>query len=55
MHDAIKEIDDAIRRLENYPDSETRNRLKEEEERLEERMAESGSSSASYLFFIGKA
>lgn len=55
MHDAIKEIDDAIRRLENYPDLENRNRLKEEGERLEERMAEFGSSSASYLFFIGKA
>jgi ubiquinone/menaquinone biosynthesis C-methylase UbiE len=54
FHKLIKEIDDAIKRIENYPDLETRNRLKEEGERIKETIAKSGSASASYLFIIGR-
>jgi ubiquinone/menaquinone biosynthesis C-methylase UbiE len=54
FHKMTKEIDDAIRRIENYPDLETRNRLKEEGERIKETIAKSGSASASCLFAIGK-
>ena len=54
LHNLIKEIDDTIKRIENYSDLETRNRLKEEGERIKITIAESGSASASYLFIIGK-
>ncbi|MBN1677712.1 MAG: class I SAM-dependent methyltransferase [Candidatus Thermoplasmatota archaeon] len=54
-HDSIKEIDDTVRRIEDYPDAEIRNRLKEEGERIKETIAEFGLASASYLFIIGKA
>ena len=54
FHRAISEIDNAIKRIDNYPDLETRNRLKEEGERIKETIAKSGSASASYLFIIGK-
>ncbi len=50
----IKEIDDNLRRLEEHPDLKTRNRLKEEGEKLKERIKKIGSAEASHLFFIGK-
>jgi ubiquinone/menaquinone biosynthesis C-methylase UbiE len=54
FHRSIKDIDDAIKRIEEYYDLETQNRLKEEGERIKETIAKSGSASASYLFIIGK-
>ena len=54
-HNSIKGIDKTIRRLEGYPDSETRNRLREAGERIKEAIAKSGSAPASHLFIIGKA
>jgi len=54
FHNSIKDIDNAIKRIENYSDLEIRNRLKEEGERIKETIAESGSASASYLFIIGR-
>jgi ubiquinone/menaquinone biosynthesis C-methylase UbiE len=54
FHNLIKEIDDAFKRIENYSDLETRNRLKEEGERIKETIAKSGSASASYLFMVGR-
>jgi SAM-dependent methyltransferase len=54
FHDSIKEIDDALKRIENHSDLETRNRLREEGERIKETIAKSGSAAASYLFIIGK-
>ncbi len=50
----IKEIDDNLRRLEEHPDLKTRNRLKEEGEKLKERTKKYGSAEASHLFFVGK-
>jgi SAM-dependent methyltransferase len=54
FHRSVKDIDDAIKRIEDYPDSETRNRLREEGLRIKETIAQSGSSPASHLFIIGK-
>ena len=54
-HDSIKEIDDNVKRIENYPNAEIRNRLKEQGERIKETIAEFGLASASYLLIIGKA
>jgi ubiquinone/menaquinone biosynthesis C-methylase UbiE len=54
FHNSLKDIDNAIKRIEGYPDLETRNRLKGEGERLKELIAKSGSSPASHLFIIGK-
>lgn len=54
LHESTKDIDDAIKRIENHPDLETRMRLMEEGERIKEVLAESGAASASYLFAIGK-
>ncbi|HVP16510.1 MAG TPA: methyltransferase domain-containing protein [candidate division Zixibacteria bacterium] len=54
FHRSVKDIDDAIKRIEDYPDSKTRNRLREEGLRIKETIAKSGSSPASYLFIIGK-
>jgi len=51
---SIKEIDDNLRRLTEYPDLKTRNRLKEEGEKLKERINKFGIAEASHLFFIGK-
>jgi ubiquinone/menaquinone biosynthesis C-methylase UbiE len=50
----IKEIDDNLRRLEEHLDLKTRNRLKEEGEKLKERIRKTGSAEASHLFFISK-
>ena len=54
FHSSIKNIDDAIKRIENYSDLEIRNRLREEGENIKEVMEKSGSASASYLFIIGR-
>ena len=54
FHNSIKDIDNAIKRIEDYPDLGTRNRLREEGERIKEAIAKSGSAPASYLFIIGK-
>jgi len=53
-HNSIKDIDDALRRIDGCPDSEIRNRLKNEGERIKEAIAEYGSAAASYLFIIGR-
>lgn len=53
-HDSINEIDDAVRRIADYPDPEIRNRLKEEGERIKETIAKVGLASASYLLIIGR-
>lgn len=49
-----KEIDDNIRRLDGRANSEIRERLKNEGERLKERMRKQGVAAASSLFFIGR-
>jgi ubiquinone/menaquinone biosynthesis C-methylase UbiE len=54
FHNSVKDIDDAIKRIENYPDLRTRTRLREEGKKIKEAIAESGSSPASYLFVIEK-
>jgi ubiquinone/menaquinone biosynthesis C-methylase UbiE len=54
FHKSVKDIDNAIMRIKNYPDLQTRKRLKEEGEKIKEAIAKSGSSPASYLFIIGK-
>jgi ubiquinone/menaquinone biosynthesis C-methylase UbiE len=54
LHQITKDIDDAIKRIENHPDLEARRRLVEEGKKIKEVIAESGAASASYLFVIGK-
>jgi len=54
FHKSIKDIDNGIKRIEDYPDLETRIHLREEGERIKEAIAKSGSSPASCLFIIGK-
>lgn len=54
FHEATKDIDNAIRRIENHPDLEARMRLMEEGERIRQAIAEFGASNASHLFIIGK-
>ena len=54
LHQITKDIDDAIKRIENHPDVETRMRQIEEGKRIKEAIAESGAASASHLFIIGK-
>jgi len=54
FHKSIKDIDNAIKRIENYPDLRTRKHLMEEGEKIKEAIAKYGSSPASYLFIIGK-
>lgn len=54
IHDAVKDIDNVAKRIENYPDLEARRRLVEEGERIKAAIAASGSSPASYLFVIGR-
>ena len=54
IHQITKDIDDAIKRIENHPDLEARMRLMEEGERVKEAIAESGAASASYLLVLGK-
>jgi ubiquinone/menaquinone biosynthesis C-methylase UbiE len=54
FHNSIKNIDDAIKRIENYSDLEIRNRLREEGENIKETIEKSGSAPASILFIIGR-
>jgi hypothetical protein len=54
FHNSIKDIDDAIKRIDGYSDLEIRNRLMEEGKRIKETIRESGSAPASYLFIIGR-
>jgi len=54
IHEAAKDVDNVIKRIENYPDLEARRRLAEEGERIKAAIAASGSSPASYLFVIGR-
>jgi len=54
FHESTKDIDDAIKRIENYPDVGVRMRLIEEGNKIKGAVAESGAASASYLFVIGK-
>jgi len=53
-HNSVKGINDTFKQIEDYPDVGTRNRLKEEGERIKEAIAKSGSAPASYLFIIGQ-
>jgi len=52
-HNLVKEIDDALRRIDSCQDFEIRARLREEGCRIKDMIAEFGSASASYLFVIG--
>jgi ubiquinone/menaquinone biosynthesis C-methylase UbiE len=54
FHQSTKDIDDAIKRIENYPNLQTRIHLIEEGERIKQAIAKFGASPASYLFVIGK-
>ncbi len=54
FHNSIKDIDDAIKRIEGYPGLEIRNHLMEERKRIKETIEKSGSAPASYLFIIGR-
>jgi len=54
FHEIVKGIDDGIKRINNYPDLQTRMRLMGEGERVKEAIAKPGASPASYLFTIGK-
>lgn len=54
FHQSTKDIDNAIKRIEDYRDVEVRTRLIEEGKKIKEAVAESGSASASFLFVIGK-
>jgi SAM-dependent methyltransferase len=54
FHQSTKDIDNAIKRIENHPDVQARIRLMEEGQRIKQAIAEFGASSASHLFVIGK-
>ena len=54
FHDSVKDIDNAIKRIENHPDLEARTRLIQEGEKIKEAIAEFGASPASHLFVIGE-
>jgi len=54
FHAKAKDIDDAIKRIENHPNLEARTRLIGEAEKIKQVIAAFGSSPASYLFIIGK-
>jgi SAM-dependent methyltransferase len=54
FHESVKDIDDAIKRIENHPDVQARMRLIEEGQKIKEVIARFGTSPASYLFVIGK-
>lgn len=53
-HDSIKDIDDAMKRIDDYPDLETRNLLKKEGESIKEIISMHGIASASYVMVIGR-
>jgi len=54
FHDSAKDIDNAIKRIENYPDLATRMCLIAEGKKIKEVIADLGASPASYLFIIGE-
>src|SRR4030043_441932 len=54
FHQSTKDVDNAIKRIENHPDLEARMRLMEEGQRIKEAIAEFGASPASHLSIIGK-
>ena len=54
LQKSFKDIDNAIKRIENFPDLQIRKRMMEEGEKIKVEIAKSGLSSASYLFIIGK-
>jgi ubiquinone/menaquinone biosynthesis C-methylase UbiE len=54
FHQSTRDIDNAIKRIENHPNLEARMRLIEEGQKIKEVIAEFGASPASYLFIIGK-
>ena len=54
LHQSMKDIDNAIKRIENHPDLDGRMRLMKEGEKIKEAIAQFGASPASYLFIIGK-
>jgi ubiquinone/menaquinone biosynthesis C-methylase UbiE len=54
FHQSTKDIDNAIKRIENHPDLEARMRLMEDAQKIKDAIAKSGASPASYLFVIGK-
>lgn len=54
VNQAIKEIDDNLRRLKEYHGTKTRTRLEEAGEKLKERIRKFGSANASHLFIVGK-
>ncbi len=54
VNQCIEEIDDNLCRLKEHPDLKMQNCLKEEGEKLKERIKKFGSAEASHLFFIGK-
>jgi len=53
-HNSVKDIDDALKRIDGCSDLETRNRLKDDGERIKGAIAKYGSAAASYLFIIGR-
>jgi ubiquinone/menaquinone biosynthesis C-methylase UbiE len=54
LHEITKDIEDAIKRIEEHRDLEVRMRLVEEGKKIKEAITESGAASASYLLAIGK-
>jgi len=54
FHQSTKDVDNAIKRIENHPDLEARTRLIQEGEKIKEAIAEFGASNASHLFVIGE-
>jgi ubiquinone/menaquinone biosynthesis C-methylase UbiE len=54
FHESTKDIDNAIKRIENYPNLQIRMDLIGEGEKIKEAIAKFGASPASYLFVIGK-
>jgi len=54
FHDSIKDVDNALRRIEKYSDLEIRNRLSEEGENIKKTIEKYGSAPASYVFIVGR-
>ena len=54
LHNSVKDIDDTIKRIEDYSDLEIRNRLIGEGESLKRTIEKHGAAPPSYLFIIGR-
>jgi len=54
LHESVKDVDEAIKRIEDHPDAQARVRLTEEGQKIKEAIAEFGASPTSYLFVVGK-